>query len=379
MRIGFDAKRLYCNFTGLGNYSRTLLKNLGEFYPDNEYFLYTPKIKISPETKFFLESSDYQTHLCTSFFKSFWRSYSIVDQLKKDKIELYHGLSHELPVNIHKSKIKSIVTIHDLIFKQYPQNYPAFDRKVYDLKFKNSCIHADRIIAISNSTKNDIIKFYNINPDKIDVVHQSCNPIYFEETESDESAAVLQQYNIPDEYLLYVGSVEKRKNLKALIEAYQKLPSDVKVPLVIVGKGKKYKEEIKELIKVSGIGKLIIWIDNLQSNHHLQSVYQNSLALIYPSFYEGFGLPVIEALLSKTPVITSNVSSLPEAAGPNSFCIDPNNSEEIADAIKQVLSNYELRENMKIEGYKYAMENFAAQIVTKKMIESYKQTLQNNS
>ena len=377
MRIGFDSKRLYCNFTGLGNYSRTLLKNLGEFYSDNEYYLYTPKVKRTPETNFFLKNSDYHTYLSKALLKSFWRSYSIVDQLKKDNIKLYHGLSHELPINIHKSKIKSIVTIHDLIFKIYPKTYSAFDRKIYDLKFKYSCIRADRIIAISNSTKNDIIKFYDINPDKIDVIYQSCNPLYYNPKESEESNAVLQQYKIPNEYLLYVGSVEKRKNLKILIESYQHLQSDFKIPLVVVGKGKKYKKEIIELIKVKGMEKLVLWIDNLKNDHHLHSIYRNSMALICPSLYEGFGLPVVEALLSKTPVITSNVSSLPEAGGPHSIYIDPNNSDELADAIQKVLSNSELRENMKNKGYLYAIENFARNTVTKHVINSYKKTLHN--
>jgi len=375
MRIGFDAKRLYCNFTGLGNYSRSLLKNLGEFYSDNEYYLYTPEVKHCPETNFFLENSAYQTYIAGGLLKSFWRSYSIVDQLKKDNIQLYHGLSHELPINIHKTNIRSIVSIHDLIFKVYPNTYRAFDRSIYDLKFKYSCNHADRIIAISKSTKDDIINYYNINPDKIDVVYQSCNPLYYKAQDTKKANAVLQQYKIPNEYLLSVGSVEERKNLKVIIKAYQGLPSDLRIPLVIVGRGNQYKNEVKELIKVNGIEKLVLWIDYLGNNQDLQAIYQNARALIYPSFYEGFGLPVVEALLSKTPVITSNTSSLPEAGGSDSIYIDPNNADELAAAIQKVLTDSRLRENMMDKGYLYAMENFAAEIVTRQMVESYNKTL----
>lgn len=372
MRIGFDAKRLYCNFTGLGNYSRTLVKNLKDFYPDNEYHLYTPKVKNNPKTDHFLNNPSYHTHIHKGMFKSLWRSYGIADQLKKDNIELYHGLSHEIPINLHKTKIKSVLTIHDLIFKIYPHTYSAINRKIYDLKFKYSCIHADKIIAISNSTKNDIIKHYNIPSDKIDVIYQSCDPLFYQSDKNPESGKILKQYNIPSEYLLYVGSVEKRKNLKTLIEAYSILTPNSKIPLVVVGNGKAYKNEMMQLIAAKGLDKLFIWVDNLKDTLHLQTLYRNSMAFIYPSLYEGFGLPIAEALLSKTPVITSKFSSLPEAGGPDSAYIDPTKPEEMADAINKVLTDQGLRNTMVNKGYEYALENFTAEKVTRQVIESYK-------
>lgn len=374
MNLGFDSKRLFCNFTGLGNYSRTLLRNLHHFYPNNNYFLYTPKIKETTETSFFLTNNIYKTYTPTNLLKSYWRSFSIVKQLKKDSIELYHGLSNELPANIHKSNIKSIVTIHDLIFKHYPNTYPAFDRKIYDLKFKTSCKNANRIVAISESTKNDIVKFYGINPEKIDVVYQSCNPIYYNLQPQQEVEKTIKEYNLPETYLLFVGSVEERKNLKVIIEAYQYLPENLKLPLVIVGKPRE-KNEVVELIKSNRLEHLVIWKSNLKDNLHLQAFYQKAEILIYPSLFEGFGLPVVEGLLSKTPVITSNVSSLPEAGGSSSFYINPTNPKEMAFAIEKVLSDSDLRQKMTEKGYQYAIENFSADVVTKKMMEVYKKTL----
>jgi len=378
MKLGFDSKRLYSNFTGLGNYSRTLLKNLADFYPNNEYILYTPKLKKTPETSFFLANNSYTTFTPNSPLKSYWRSFSIANQLKKDNIDLYHGLSNELPFSIVKSEIKSIVTIHDLIFKHYPKTYPALDRKIYDSKFKASCKNATRVIAISESTKNDIINFYGVNANKIDVVYQSCNPIYYQLQQQQEVDKTTQEYGLPKKYLLFVGSVEKRKNLKVIIEAYQYLAEELRIPLVIVGKPRE-KNEVVEQINATGLKDLIIWKSNVQNNNHLQAFYQNAEALIYPSLFEGFGLPVVEGLLCKTPVITSDVSSLPEAGGPNSLYIDPKNAKEMAKAIEKVLTDSELRSIMIERGYSYAIENFSAEVVTKKMMGVYHKTLNASS
>ncbi len=374
MRIGFDAKRLYCNFTGLGNYSRTLLRSLQENFPNDEYFLYTPKVKKVSETDFFLDNSSFHTVVSKAPLKALWRSYSMNEQLQNDGIDLYHGLSHEIPFGIRKSNVKSIVTIHDLIFKIYPKTYPAFDRKLYEVKFKYSCENADRIIAISESTKRDIVRLYNTNPDKIDVVYQSCSPLYFKEEEDLDPSIVTRKYNLPKEYLLSVGSVEERKNLKLIINSYQYLEKAKWIPLVVIGNGKKYKEEVLELIQSLGLEKMVIWPDRV-SNQELKAIYQAAQALVYPSFYEGFGLPVAEALLCKTPVITSNVSSLPEAGGPNSIYIDPNSAQDLAKAIARVLSDEELKMKMISEGYTYAINKFSSKNTSQAVMNSYKKVL----
>ena len=380
MRIGFDSKRLYCNFTGLGNYSRALVNNLQKFHPKNQYNLYTPKLKSTPETTFFYDHPSFKTYEAKTVFKSFWRSFSILSQLKKDKIELYHGLSNEVPFNIKTSSIKSVVTIHDLIFKMLPKTYHPIDRKIYDVKFHNSCINANKIIAISNNTKKDVIKLYGIHPDKIEVIYQSCNPIFYTNIETEECGNVHQKRNIPSEYILYVGSVEKRKNLMGIIQSYQHLQPENRIPILIIGgkKGKGYLKKVRRLIKSSRLENKILWITDLKDTYSLQSIYKKAMALVYPSFYEGFGLPVVEALLSKIPVITSNVSSLPEAGGPKSFYINPNNPEEIASAISQVLNNSELRKTMIETGYEYAIQKFSPDRVTQQLVNCYEKILYHN-
>ena len=332
MIIGFDAKRVFSNFTGLGNYSRTLLWNLSHFFPEISCHLYTPSIGKSEHIRELLYNSTHKVHLPASFFKSYWRSYSIGRDLKRDRVELFHGLSHEIPYGIKSTAIKSIVTIHDLIFRVYPKTYPWIDRVLFNAKVKHACHNADRIIAISENTKKDIIEHYSISPNKIDVAYQSCSPLFFRLRSDDENAQVLSKYGIPDTYLLYVGTIEERKNLKTLIEAYNFLPSSFRIPVVVIGKGKSYKKECMELVRSRRLEGKFLWINHLTSNSDLQSIYQCAQALVYPSIYEGFGLPVAEALLCKTPVITSNVSSLPEAGGPSSLYVDPRSPNEIAVA-----------------------------------------------
>ncbi|SFB82138.1 Glycosyltransferase involved in cell wall bisynthesis [Flexibacter flexilis DSM 6793] len=372
MIIGFDAKRVYNNFTGLGNYCRTLLHNLAEFYPGNDYYLYTPRTRHTAETAEFLTNRNFKNKLPKTKLKSLWRSFLINQDLKKDKTSIYHGLSHEIPFRIQKTGIKTVVTIHDLIFKHYPDTYGFIDRSIYDIKFRYACENADKVVAISESTKRDIVQFYDIAPEKIEVIYQSFNPLFLNNLSEIEIKVVLQQYKIPTDYLLYVGSVIERKNLLTILKSYLLLPPDLQIPLVVVGRGGAYKKQMQEYVQKIGIASRVIWLDNLDNNYHLHALYCGAQAFIYPSVFEGFGLPVVEALLSQTPVITSNVSSLPEAAGKHSLCIEPTNFEQMSAAIKTVLTNTPMREKMILEGRKYALDNFSAQHTAQQLMDLYK-------
>lgn len=372
MKIGFDAKRIFNNTTGLGNYSRSLVRNLHEYFPENQYHLFSPEVKRAEYTKPFLATPYYKVHISKTRLKSYWRSFSIVKDLSIAGIELFHGLSNEIPHNLSREGIKSVVTIHDLIFKIYPETYSISERLIYDRKFRYACQNADKVIAISESTKNDIIRFYDIDPSKIEVIYQTCNPIFYNPRTQEENLHVAGLYNLPDEYFLYVGSVEKRKNLELIIEAY-KINKDLhRVPLIIIGKGGDYKAECKRLISRYGLESSFIWMDNFKNNEHLQSVYHLAKALIYPSLYEGFGLPIAEALLCKTPVITANTSSLKEAGGPDSIYINPAKPQELSEAMSKVLNEPYLVASMREGGYVYATLKFSAAISSKQIIDLYR-------
>lgn len=375
MKIGYDAKRLFCNFRGLGNYSRTLIENLQNIYPDNDYHLYTSKIVkgFKDAEKFY--SDRFKLHMPRSKRSIFWRLSGVVDEIKQDKLDIFHGLSHELPIGLKKAGVKSIVTIHDLIFEANTKAHPFIDRNIYSLKAKYSCKNSDRIIAISENTKRDIVGYYNIAPEKIDVIYQSCNPIFFHQNSSSYNLSVLKKFNISDEYFMFVGSAEQNKNLGLIVKAYSLLPKDLRIPVLLICKGdSKYKQNLIAEIEKARLVEYFIWIDNLTDNNELKSLYQCSRGLLFPSFYEGFGLPVVEALLCEAPVIVSNTSSLPEAGGPNSIYFNPNVAEELASGIERVLVDTEYVKLMKRSGLDYAMNNFHPELFAKKVMDCYLKT-----
>jgi len=375
LRLGYDAKRLFCNFTGLGNFSRTLLHDLAQFYPENAYHLYTPKIRRNEQTQPFMEAAPFLPFVPDTSFSALWRSYGIVDQLKKDQVQLYHGLSHELPIGLRRSGVKGVVTVHDVIFKVCPELYSPVQRAIYDLKMRHCCRQADKIIAISAHTKQDVVTRYHVPAENVEVIYQACDPIYYQRQPAAATAAHLQQLGITTPYLLTVGSIEPRKNLKTVLLAYQRLPAEVRIPLVVVGRGKHYKQEMQQLVQQLGLADLVVWLENVTDNTQLQALYQEAEALLYPSLYEGFGLPIAEALLSHTPVIASSTSSLPEAGGPDTLYVDPTSAEQLAWSIEKVLTDQAHAQHMRTAGHAYAHHTFAPATLAAQTMACYQRVL----
>ena len=200
MNIGFDAKRAFHNSTGLGNYSRTLIQGLATYYPHNEYFLFNPK----PSKNYQLFFSNVHEILPGGFvgknFSSLWRSNLVKNDLKEFGIQLYHGLSNEIPVGIRKTAVPAVVTIHDLIFERYPDQFKKIDVIIYRKKFKYACINANRIIAASNQTKQDIVDRYKIDESKIDVCYQSCHPVFAQKIDDVVKERIRKKYGLPPNF-----------------------------------------------------------------------------------------------------------------------------------------------------------------------------------
>lgn len=370
MKIGFDAKRLFLNNTGLGNYSRDLVRGILEQAKENDYFLYTTGGEIDLKTKFLKDHPNAEIVYPSGLYKkmkSYWRSVKLERELIKNGVEVYHGLSHEIPRKNKLSKIKYVVTIHDLIFLRFPENYNRIDRKIYKKKVEYACKTADKIIAISEQTKRDLIEFLNVPENKIEVIYQSCATSFHHISDYRYRDLIKNKYNLPENYILYVGTIEKRKNLATLIEAIGK--SNTKLPLVAVGKQTDYTKEVMAMVDKYNLGNQVALLQNV-SFLDLPSIYQSANLFVYPSFFEGFGIPVLEALYSKTPVIAAIGSCLEEAGGPNSIYIDPKNSDEQASAIDRVIENPELQLEMKEKGFEYA-QNFTSENQAKEVLEIY--------
>ncbi|NJB86326.1 glycosyltransferase involved in cell wall biosynthesis [Lewinella marina] len=376
MRLGFDAKRLFHNATGLGNYSRTLLANLRAAHPELECFLYSPKSSENAFALPFREDSGYVVRTATGWAAPLWRSFGVTRQLRRDGVKLYHGLSHELPYGLHRGGISSVVTIHDLIYRRHPEWYPTVDRWIYDRKVHHACREADRIIAISEHTQRDLVEFYGAPSERIDVVYQSCDPLFYTEADPAFPADALTRYALPADFFLFVGSLTPRKNLPLILDAYLQLPPADRLPLLIVGRGTRYRDRLMAEARYRPLHPLLRWIDDLDDNRHLRQLYRRARAVLYPSHYEGFGLPVAEALLSRTAVVTSTVSSLPEAGGPGALLVDPNRPEEMAAALHRLLHDNALRDRLISAGHAYAHARFGAAATTEALMESYRRALE---
>jgi glycosyltransferase involved in cell wall biosynthesis len=353
MRIGFDAKRAFNNYSGLGNYSRYIISNICRFYPENECFLYTPRIA---DTELFNEPDGTTIGLPGNGIwrksGSLWRTFRLTHRLEKDAIELFHGLSNELPDGIHKSRIRSVITIHDLIFMEHPELYQSLNRNIYQRKVKYGTHVANRVIAASEQTKQDIIRFLNIDESRIRVVYQGCHRQFYSRVSEETMQHTHQRFGLPSEYLLYVGTIEERKNLLKIVEALYK--GNIDFPLVVVGRKTAYFNQVKQFIERNKISN-VYFLDQVQASD-LPAIYQGSAGFIYPSSYEGFGIPVLEALNSGVPVITSRGGCLEETAGKGGLLIDPGKLDEMIDAIRQVLEKSALRDRLIREGGAHALK-----------------------
>ena len=372
MRIGFDAKRAFLNASGLGNYSRNMINYLTKQYPGNEYFMFTPKFAKSFD---FVNGDSAQIILPHKIFQkafpSYWRSYGLSRELKKYNLDVYHGLSNEIPYNIQKSSVKSVVTIHDLIFLRFPTLYKRTDRNIYETKFRHACRNADTIIAISQQTKQDIVTFFGIDESRINVVYQGCNPIFYQKSSHEEKEKIRKKFNLPSQFILSVGTIEERKNTLQIIKALHKHHIDI--PLVLAGRFTPYVQKIKAYIRQNQMENRVMLLHEVETAS-LPALYQMSEVFVYPSVFEGFGIPIIEALNSETPVITTISGCFSEAGGPDSLYVYPQNIDELAEALKRVLSDKELKEKMIKQGSQYAL-NFREEKIAADLIKVYEQVL----
>ena len=371
MNIGFDAKRAAQNRTGLGNYSRFVIRILSEKFAGNQYHLYTPK----PHRMPYLQEIPTLKHLFLHFppqgiwsrLRSLWRVWGITKDIQKDGIHIFHGLSNELPLNIgtpEQRKMKAggkgckyIVTVHDLIFIHTPQYYHWIDRQIYNFKFRRACLCADRVIAVSEYTKQEIMHYYHTPESKIDVVYQGCDPVFSQKIEEGKLQEVKARYQLPDKFVLYVGSIEERKNLMLVAKAMAELNRRAAIHVVAVGRRTAYVDKIQDFLKAQGIEHLFHFYHQVPYAD-LPSFYKWASTFAYPSRIEGFGIPLLEAISSGVPAIGCTGSCLADDA------------KGMANAILRTCTDEPLRQHMISEGKKYAL-NFSDEKLSHDLMKVY--------
>ena len=370
MRIGYDAKRAFNNHRGLGNYSRDTIRIVASYFPDFRLDLFTPKIDQS--IQFACPKNATVIQPKRNFMTSLWRTFGIAKEAEKRQLDLYHGLSHELPVGIEKTHIPTVVTMHDLIFIRHPELYPFIDRKLYKIKYLRSCHVADHIIAVSQQTKNDLIKLWGIDEKKISVVYQGCHPVFSQTVPEKQRRQIKEKYHLPESYMINVGALEPRKNQHIILEALVK--GNIDFPLVIVGRDTSYRKTLEQFIEAHRLeGQVFILSDVGLTD--LPTLYQSASLFIYPSQYEGFGIPIVEALQSNVPVITSKGGCFEESGGPGSCYVGHDDAIEIAHQIKRILSDEALQNDMAIQGKKYA-ERFSDKTIADNLMQVYRELFQ---
>lgn len=352
MRIGIDISRTVGQQVGVGRYAQELVLALAQIDKQNSYLLYpyfwhcfqpagTPFDWMPRQANFKLYTSWIPRRIVFNWMHKTQRPQ---DWLLGSP-DLVHSIAFTSPP-LKKSKL--IVTMLDMTFETHPQFHFEENIRFCKEQSRLAAMRADMVIAISENTKHDILEILNIPEERIRVIYLGVSSCFRPSVEETKVKETLSKYGIDSQYLLFVGAIEPRKNIAGLVRAYHSLGQELKdnFKLLIVGASGWLNEQIYSLVSELGLQENVKFL-GFVPDEDLVFFYNGAAAFVYPSFYEGFGIPVVEAMACGTPVITSDVSSLPEVVGEAGIMVDPQDIEAISDAITSVLTNASLREGMK--------------------------------
>jgi glycosyltransferase involved in cell wall biosynthesis len=380
MKIGIDISRSIEDATGVGYYAKNLVHALADIDSVNEYIMYSTffdcfpakwkDAKIPSNSNFNL----HQRNLPSWYIRKAWQDAGHREHLFRG-VDIVHSTAFTMPP---VSGPKVIVTIHDLSFLVFPQHHTDANYQFVNRNVHMASRRADHIIADSESTRNDIKRFLHVPDEKISVVHLAAKKIFCEKRSSANIAGVRSLYGINKPYLLAVGSIEPRKNLALSLIAFKALIeiTGAGYQFVIAGGAGWKNEAFYSLLKRLDINEHLVFTGYV-AEKDLPALYQGADVFVYPSVYEGFGLPVLEAMASGVPVITSNTSSLPEVAGNAALLVNPLEAVEIFEAMETLLTRPELREELKTKGFKQSRK-FSWEMTARKTFEIYQKVMNEN-
>lgn len=303
-----------------------------------------------------------------------WFEFSIPRALKKIKPDIFVSPDAYLSL---KSKFLDLIVIHDLNFEHFPEYMPWINRKYYRYFTPKFAHKAKRIATVSQFSKEDIVKQYNIDPEKVDVLYNGSNSL-FRPLSNSEKQSVMDQYSDGNRYFVFVGAFNPRKNLQNIFTAFDKFKSenDSDIKFVAVGEKMYWSDEIKTSFQQMKHKKDVIFTGRLGAEE-LSKIVGSAIALVYTSIFEGFGIPIIEAFSAEVPVITSNVTSMPEIAGDAALLVNPNSISEITDAMKKISSEIELAVTLINKG-RIRKEEFTWDKTSSRLWKSILSTIEKN-
>lgn len=353
MNIGFDAKRAYHNHSGLGNYSRFVLDAISEFQPELESFAFNPK-HAGHFQHYFSGKRITEINPPPTMPTAWWRRRGLNAQVDALKLDWFHGLSAELPSGLN---VPSSVTIHDLIFLRFPELYGRIDRAIYTWKTKRACEIADKIVAVSTQTAQDLVDFLKVDTSKIEVIGQGVHPQFLIPPASDSIHQVRRDYLLPEDFVLTVGTQEVRKNQILLIRAAAKSGKS----LVILGRETSHSMALKQ--EAARLKAPVTFLSGVPFQA-FPAIYAASSGVAYVSRFEGFGIPVLEGLYQGKSVLAATGSCLEETGGRFAAYISPDDVNSAADWMKQVPS---LR-----DGVEEWLMQFSAEEVSNKLSQLWR-------
>lgn len=350
MKVGIDARgAIWYRGTGIGTYTYQLMYHLKQrpdrdnyrpFWPGEEYM----NLDITNQEEFNrLETSN-----------EYWEEYFLPKALMSERTDIYHVPQNGIGLPKTK-KCRQVVTIHDLIPYVYPETVGKGYLKTFLMEMPRVMDQSDRIITVSNWSKRDIEKIFGYPGEQIDVIFEAPEPFYQPLDRSICRNFLAENYHISDNYILYVGGFSPRKNIKVLIAAFAKIRQEVKKPIFLVLPGRRQKEQdyLDALIGAADLTEQVLF-PGFVPVQHLPYFYNAAQVFVYPSYYEGFGLPPMEAMACGTPTLAARASSIPEVVEDGALLFDPYDSVELAQCIFSLLTNPEKSEELGQKGLKHA-------------------------
>ncbi|GAB4531327.1 MAG: glycosyltransferase family 1 protein [Anaerolineae bacterium] len=348
MRVGIDARLVYYSRAGIGQYIMRLAEALASLNTHRDEFILLQSRKDSTQIAYGQNIS--RVSLWTP--SHHWAEQTTLRfEIGRLSLDLLHSPDFIPPF---RRNCKSVITVHDLAFLLYPHFLTKEAARYYG-QIDQAVRNTDHIIAVSESTRQDTIKLLGVSERKITVIHEAANPIYRQIDKGEARRCVSKLYDLDREFILFVSTIEPRKNLPALLQAYRKLLDDYKVSegLVLAGSRGWLSEEVYSIVETLNLDEHVRFLGRVPSEH-LVCLYNAARLLVHPSFYEGFGLPPLEAMTCGTPTIVSNVSALPEVVGDAAILIDPHDIDGLTVAMWRALTDEELRASLIAKGLKRA-------------------------
>jgi glycosyltransferase involved in cell wall biosynthesis len=369
MKIAIDVRTVLPNRSGVGNYVLHLVQNLRQVDPEPIYYFLAQKKNLS-----FLGPLAFdQSPLLTIFshenhpLGDIWEHFILPLRLMKNDIDIFHGPASLIPFS--KNHYKTVVTIHDLVAFLFPSTIPLKYGAYMRYLLRQAVKRADKIIAVSHHTKKDLIRILKVPPEKIEVIHEAPSPIFYPYDKKKAQARLKQQYGITKKFIYHLGNIEPRKNLIVLLEAFTRVCQDLgkEYQLVVSGQKGWLTRSLNQFFKKYSARDQVIFTGYVPMED-LPLFMNGAEVFVFPSLYEGFGLPVLEAMSCGTPIISSNCSSIPEIVGSAGILVDPNDIHALADRIIYLLKNEEERGRLSQLGKEQAARFLWNEVARKTLI-----------